>query len=86
MLYAAQFSKEGQGRFIAAGGSGLNEAKVFDTQRSYATVGAVVGLPRGVFALDFAPMGEEGGGGGAQKLAIAGGDCSIRILDIVSRY
>ena len=33
MLYAAQFSKEGKGRFIAAGGSGANEAKVFDHSR-----------------------------------------------------
>mmetsp|Transcript_13885 Transcript_13885/g.17995 ORF Transcript_13885/g.17995 Transcript_13885/m.17995 type:complete len:361 (+) Transcript_13885:82-1164(+) len=30
MLYAAQFSKADGGRFIAAGGSGTNEARVFD--------------------------------------------------------
>lgn len=78
MLYAAQFSKEGQGRFIAAGGSGVNEAKVFDTMRGNAVVGTVTGLSRGVFALDFSPE--------SQKLAIAGGDASIRILDIVSKY
>mmetsp|Transcript_11368 Transcript_11368/g.15654 ORF Transcript_11368/g.15654 Transcript_11368/m.15654 type:complete len:345 (+) Transcript_11368:34-1068(+) len=77
MLYAAQFSKEGQAQFIAAGGSGANEAKVFDHSRGNAVVGTVTGLARGVFALDFAPD--------CAKIAIAGGDASIRILDIVNR-
>lgn len=77
MLYAAQFSKEGQGRFIAAGGSGANEAKVFDRKNNNAIVGTVTGLTRGVFTADFSPD--------AQKLAIAGGDASIRILDIVAK-
>lgn len=77
MLYAAQFSKDVAGRFIAAGGSGANEAKVFDRLSGNAVVGTVTGLTRGVFAVDFSP--DE------QKLAIAGGDASIRILDIVSK-
>lgn len=77
MLYAAQFSKEGQSRFIAAGGSGTNEAKVFDHHRNNSVVGTVTGLSRGVFTLDFAPD--------CQKIAIAGGDSSIRILDIVEK-
>jgi COMPASS component SWD3 len=75
MLYAAQFSKDVAGRFIAAGGSGANEAKVFDRLSDNAIVGTVTGLTRGVFAVDYSP--DE------QKLAIAGGDASIRILDIV---
>lgn len=78
MLYAAQFSKEGEGRFIAAGGSGCNEAKIFDRLHSNAIVGTVTGLTRGVFAVDFSPGPEF------QKLAIAGGDSSIRILDILN--
>ncbi len=78
MLYAAQFSKEGQGRFVAAGGSGANEAKVFDTMRNNAVVGTVTGLHRGVFSVDFSPE--------SQKLAIAGGDAAIRVFDIVERY
>lgn len=78
MLYAAQFSKEGQGRFIAAGGSGANEAKIFDTEKNNAIVGTVTGLSRGVFSVDFSPE--------SQKIAIAGGDASIRIFDIVSKY
>lgn len=77
MLYAAQFSKEGQGRFIAAGGSGANEAKVFDREKGNAIVGTVTGLTRGIFTVDFSPDG--------QKLALAGGDSSIRILDLASR-
>ncbi len=74
MLYAAQFSKDPQARFVAAGGSGANEAKVFDRHRNSAVVGTVTGLSRGVFTVDFSPDG--------QKLAIAGGDSSIRILDL----
>lgn len=77
MLYAAQFSKEGQGRFIAAGGSGVNEAKVFDHANHNAVVGTVTGLSRGIFAVDFSSEN--------YKVAIAGGDASIRILDIVSK-
>jgi COMPASS component SWD3 len=74
MLYAAQFSKEGQGRFIAAGGSGANEAKVFDHANGNAVVGTVTGLTRGIFSVDFSPDNE--------KVAIGGGDACIRILDV----
>lgn len=80
MLYAAQFSKEGRGRFIAAGGSGANEAKVFDHANGNVVVGTVTGLTRGVFTIDFSPDTSS-----CQKVAIAGGDSSIRILDIVHR-
>ena len=67
----------GQAQFIAAGGSGANEAKVFDHTRGNAVIGTVTGLSRGVFALDFAPD--------CPKIAIAGGDASIRLLDIVNK-
>lgn len=77
LLYAAQFSKEGQGMFVGAGGSGANEAKIFDTTKGNAVVGTVTGMTRGIFALDFSPE--------FQKVAIAGGDSSIRILDIVKK-
>ena len=40
MLYCAKFSKSGN--LIAAGGSGLNEAKMFDRSNKYATVGTVL--------------------------------------------
>jgi WD40 repeat protein len=77
MLYAAQFSKEGTGRYIGAGGSGANEAKVFDHHNGDAVVGIITGLSKGVFAIDFSPDN--------QKVAVAGGDASIRILDIDKR-
>jgi COMPASS component SWD3 len=76
-LYAAQFSKDTRGRFIVAGGSGANEAKVFDHGANNSLVGTVTGLDRGVFAVDFSPDRE--------KVAIAGGDACIRILDVVDR-
>lgn len=74
LLYAAQFSKDSRGRFIAAGGSGANEAKVFDHLNGNTLIGTVANMNRGVFALDFSPDGT--------KVAVAGGDATIRILDI----
>jgi COMPASS component SWD3 len=75
MLYAAQFSKDG--RYIVAGGSGANEAKVFDHKADNAIVGTVTGLTRGIFTVDFSPDNHQ--------VAIAGGDATIRILSIVSK-
>lgn len=77
MLYATQFSKEGKGKFIAAGGSGSNEVKVFDHHNNNAVVGTITGLSRGVFTLDFSPEN--------QKLAMGGGDSTIRIFDVIGR-
>ena len=78
MLYAAQFSKESQGHFIVAGGSGANEAKVFDHHNGNSLVGTITGLSRGIFTADFS-AGDFG------KFAVAGGDATIRIFDIVSK-
>lgn len=77
-LYAAQFSSAADGgRYIAAGGSGANEAKIFDHASNNQLVGTVTGLSRGVFTLDFSPATDS------KKVAVAGGDASIRIIDIV---
>lgn len=73
-LYAAQFSKDPTGRLVAAGGSGANEAKVFDHSQNNALVGTIAGLSRGVFTLDFSPQGD--------KLTVAGADATIRIIDV----
>ena len=39
MIYAAQYSKEGEGKYIVAGGSGSNEAKVFDHKNENSVIG-----------------------------------------------
>ena len=54
-IYAAQFSKRDNARFIGAGGSGANEAKIFDRKLNNKCIGTVTGLTRGVFSLDFDP-------------------------------
>merc|ERR1711916_145695 len=58
-------------------GSGANEAKVFDHAKGNSVVGIVTGLSRGIFALDFSPTDN--------RLAVAGGDSSIRIIDIITK-
>ena len=78
MLYAAQFSKDSVGRFIVAGGSGSNEAKVFDHEVGDALVGTVTGLDRGVFSTDFSSDGET--------VAIGSGDHCIRVLHIGRKH
>lgn len=73
LLYCAQFSS-GDGRYIAAGGSGSNECKVFDRQRRNEVVGRISGMSKAVFAVDFDPF--------CSKLAVAGGDTAIRVLRV----
>lgn len=75
-LYSAQFSKgiNLNTQLIAAGGSGTNEAKVFDHSKGNKLIGTIGGLSRGVFTLDFNSAGSQ--------LAVAGADAAIRIIDI----
>lgn len=75
MLYAAQFSKDAS--MIAAGGSGSNEAKIFDRTKGNKVIGTVAGLSKGVFTLDFNHDGSQ--------IAVAGGDATIRLFDIQER-
>eukprot|EP00824_Muranothrix_gubernata_P008875 TRINITY_DN21442_c0_g1_i1.p1 TRINITY_DN21442_c0_g1~~TRINITY_DN21442_c0_g1_i1.p1 ORF type:complete len:348 (-),score=56.91 TRINITY_DN21442_c0_g1_i1:85-1128(-) len=75
LLYAAQFSKEGQAELIVAGGSGANEAKVFDRATGQC-IGTVDGLPRAVYSADFSHDGKV--------VAIGGGDGSLRVFDVTS--
>ena len=77
LFFNVQFSKEGEGQFIGAAGSGANEAKIFDHAKGNSVVGIVTGLSRGIFALDFSPTDN--------RLAVAGGDSSIRIIDITTK-
>ena len=57
---------------IAAGGSGANELKLF-ARDGLAPLGRLT-LPRGVYGLDLSHNG--------QSLAVAGGDCKIRVMQI----
>lgn len=79
MVYAAQFSKEGRGRFIVAGGSNSNEAKVYDHSCNDEVIGTVHNLSGGVFCADWCPVVQRSG---SQLLALAGGDSAIRILEV----
>jgi WD40 repeat protein len=88
LVYAAQFSKLPGSRYVAAGGSGANEARVFDREAGTmsthggvgsgtALVGTVAGMARGVFSVDWSPV--------ADRVAIGTGDGSVRILEVVER-
>lgn len=77
MLYTAQFSKDSAGRFVVAGGSGVNEAKVFDHLSGNALVGTLGDLESAVFSVDFCPDGE--------KVAIGGGSSPLHIIDICKK-
>lgn len=70
LLYAAQFSASG--RYIAAGGSGANEVRLF-SRASLEPIGNVV-LSKGVFGLDFSAE--------STALAIAAGDSSARVVGV----
>lgn len=76
-LYAAQFSTKPSGRFVAAGGSNENEARVFDTSKGNALVGVVRGFDRAVYATDFSPSGES--------VVFAGGDKKIYSFALTPR-
>lgn len=73
-LYAAQFSKPGspgeRPKYIAAGGSGANELRLFSAPSREAL--ARLPLPRGVYGIDFSHSG--------RTIAVAGGDSIVRVM------
>lgn len=83
LLYSAQFSKDSHGKFIAAGGSGHNEAKIFDHAADDAVVGTITGLKGGVFTMDFSAGMDPATGN--YSVAIGGGDSTLRIVNIVRK-
>jgi WD40 repeat protein len=74
MLYTAQFSKHDGSSLIVAGGSGSNEAKLFDRQAGGAIFGTVTAMSRACYTADFSHSGS--------MVAVAGGDGSVRVMDI----
>jgi len=71
MLYAASFSPDGN--FIAAGGSGDNEGKVFDYNNNCELVDTVFMGDKGIYSLAFSQNG--------RRLAFAGGANDIQVLE-----
>jgi WD40 repeat protein len=74
-LYAACFDPSST--LIGAGGSGKNEAKIFDRTAGNALVGTVAGLSRGVYSIDFNFDGS--------KFVVAGGDATVRLFSVQTR-
>ena len=71
LLYATQFSPDGS--YIAAGGSGANEVRVFN-RKSGECVASMANLTAGVYSLDWAPT--------CDKLCAALSDGSCPIIDL----
>lgn len=75
MVYTAQFSKNPASDVIVAGGSGANEAKVFDlSSGDIASFGTITSMAKGCFTADFS--------NDSTMLAVAGGDGAIRMLTV----
>lgn len=75
MVYAAQFSKDEASSMIAAGGSGANEAQVFQRSPTGSNVfGKSSGLSRACYSVDFSNASDT--------LAFAGGDGLIHVMSI----
>eukprot|EP00002_Diphylleia_rotans_P039847 TRINITY_DN9346_c0_g1_i1.p1 TRINITY_DN9346_c0_g1~~TRINITY_DN9346_c0_g1_i1.p1 ORF type:complete len:348 (+),score=62.37 TRINITY_DN9346_c0_g1_i1:52-1095(+) len=72
LLYTAQFSPR-NGDYVAAGGSGSNEAKLFD-RRSGMVVGRTQIMAGSIYCLDFDPE--------AKRLVVAGGFGNISMFDV----
>ena len=79
-LYASQISQH-NGRFLLAGGSGTNEARLYDLMQDTKVTPTVLaymkGLSKACYTVDFSNQGD--------MCAISGGDGLIRIIDIFKR-
>ncbi|CEL94177.1 unnamed protein product [Vitrella brassicaformis CCMP3155] len=80
LIYAAEFSKDTGSSLIAAGGSGANEAKIFDRESGNACIGTITGLSKGCYSVDFSCGPSVKGAAG--MVAVAGGDGSLRLINI----
>lgn len=75
MIYSAQFSKDPKGDTIVAGGSGSNEAKLFDRNKNY-QVFSTIPAPKACYTVDISPDGT--------MAAVSGGDSCVRIMNLHS--
>ncbi|CEL91874.1 unnamed protein product [Vitrella brassicaformis CCMP3155] len=73
MVYAAEFSKDSTSCLIVAGGSGANEAKIFDRESDYAPLGTITSMAKGCYTVDFSCD--------SSMVAVAGGDGAIRVMN-----
>jgi len=72
LLYAAQFSKGNGAEYIAAGGSGANEAKIFN-HRTKQVVGEIYGFKKGIYTMDFSYD---------SKMLIVGGSGILQLFEL----
>mmetsp|Transcript_2080 Transcript_2080/g.4782 ORF Transcript_2080/g.4782 Transcript_2080/m.4782 type:complete len:100 (+) Transcript_2080:19-318(+) len=74
LVYTAQFSKDKAASRIIAGGSGTNEARIYERESQIPTViGSIKGMQKGVFSTDFHP--------GMNQVAVGSGDGTVRIIE-----
>lgn len=73
MIYAAQFSKTNS-QMIIAGGSGANEAKLFDRANGNAAFGTIMGMSRACYSVDFSHD--------SSMVAVSGGDGCVRVMNV----
>ena len=64
-------------KFVACGGSGGNEARVYDVSSKNACVGVAREFTRAVFTCDWSPTED--------KLAVAGGDATVKFINVVQK-
>jgi len=79
-LYTTQISQY-NGRFLLAGGSGTNEARLYDllqdTKVTPTVLATMKGLSKACYSVDFSNQGD--------MCAISGGDGIVRVIDIFKR-
>ncbi len=79
-LYGCQICQS-NGRFLLAGGSGTNEARLYDLMQDTKVTPTVLAymryFPRACYAVDFANQGD--------MCAVSGGDGIIRVANIAKR-
>jgi len=78
MLFAAQFSKDQESKMIGSGGHQVSEAKFHSREGNETTVfGALVGLEKPVFSLDFAHN--------SRAIAVGAADGGVRVIELTRR-